>query len=83
MVGDPQRRPDVSIAASASAEELRFETRPEVDVGTVGSGARDSSRSTRRHNLDSPVRPGKVYRRVFAATEVSGRLLAGGGQDER
>jgi hypothetical protein len=83
MAADRKRPPDVSIAASASAEELRFETQPEVDVGSVGSGARDSRHSTRRNNIDSPVRPGKVYRRVFAATEVSGRLLEEHGESER
>jgi hypothetical protein len=83
MAIERERRSDVSIAASASAEELRFETEPEVDVRSVGSGARDSRHSTRRDNVDSPVRPGKVYRRVFAATEVTARLLEGDGQSER
>ena len=70
---DESQRPDVSIAASASAEELRFETQPQVDLSTVGSRAQESRRS-RRINVDSPVRPGKIYREVFAATEVSARL---------
>jgi hypothetical protein len=53
------------------------------DVSIVGSGAWGSRHSTRRNNVDSPVRPGKVYRRVFAATEVSGRLLEGDSEGER
>jgi hypothetical protein len=83
MAGDRKWRPDVSITASASAEELRFETQPEVDLSSVGSGPRDSRHSARRSNVDKPVRPGKLYRRVFAATEVSGRLLEGDSRSER
>ena len=66
---------DVEIVASAAAEELRFDTEPTVTVRYFGTGKRDSRQVTKRRNVDSPVRPGKTYRRVFAVTHISSRLL--------
>jgi hypothetical protein len=66
---------DVEIVASAAVEELRFDTEPEVTVRFPGTGRRDSRQVTNRRNVDSPVQPGKMYRRVFAATRISSRLL--------
>jgi hypothetical protein len=66
---------DVEIVASAAADELRFDTQPEVRVSFPGTGNRDSRQVTRRQNIDTPVQPGKTYRRVFAATRISSRLL--------
>ena len=66
--------PEIEIFASAAADELRFETRPEVRVSFPGTGDRDSRQVTRRQNIDTPVQPGKPYRRVFVATRISSRL---------
>jgi hypothetical protein len=66
--------PDVEIVASAVAED-RFDTEPKVTVRFPGTGKRDSRQVTNRRNVDSPVQPGKRYRRVFAATRISSRLL--------
>jgi hypothetical protein len=66
---------DVEIVASATADELRFDTQPEVRVTFPGTGNRDSRQVTRRQNIDTPVQPGKTYRRVFVATRISSRLL--------
>jgi hypothetical protein len=71
--GDPE--PDVEIDASASAEELRFGARPEVRVSFPGDGARQSGQVTERRNVESPVRPGRTYRRVVVSTRISSRLL--------
>jgi hypothetical protein len=70
------RRPpgDVEIVASAAADELRFGARPEVEVRFPGTGPRDSGQETHR-NVPSPVEPGRTYRRVFASTRLSSRLL--------
>ena len=65
---------DVVIAASASADELRFETHPSVRTRFPGSGARDSQQTTTKRNVDSPVEPKRTYRRVFVATEISSRM---------
>jgi hypothetical protein len=65
---------DIEIVASAAADELRFNTRPEVRVSFPGSGDRDSRQVTRRQNIETPVQPGKTYRRVFVVTRISSRL---------
>jgi hypothetical protein len=69
---------DVVIVASAAADELRFQAQPEVRTRFPGRGERDSRQTTRR-NIASPVQPGRTYHRVFAATRISSRLLAGPG----
>jgi hypothetical protein len=66
---------DVEINASAAAAELRFDSEPTVTVRFPGTGKRDSRQVTRRRNVDSPVQPGKTYRRVVATTRISSRLL--------
>jgi hypothetical protein len=73
-MGAPQPPPDVELAASARADELRFHRRPEVRVSYPGSGARASGQRTTR-NIDSPVEPGRAYRHVRAATRIASRLL--------
>jgi hypothetical protein len=67
-------KPDVEIVASAAADELRFDMKPAVTVRFPGAGKRDSRQETERRNVDSPVQPGKTYRRVFAATRITSRL---------
>jgi hypothetical protein len=69
------REPDVEVVASAAADELRFDTQPGVRVAFPGTGNRDSRQVTQRHNIDTPVQPGKTYRRVFVATRITSRLL--------
>lgn len=81
MPTDRGHEADVEIVASAAAEELRLETEPHVTVRFSGTGERDSRQVTRRRNVDSPVQPGQTYRRVFAATRISSRLLDPGGPD--
>lgn len=75
MPTGPEHEADVEIVASAAAQELRFHTAPEVDVRFPGAGERDSRQVTRRQNVDSPVQPGKTYRRVSVTTRISSRLL--------
>ena len=75
MAADDAREADVEIVASASAEELRFDSKPHLRVRFPGTGRRDSRQVTRRENVDTPVQPGKTYRRVFAVTRISSRLL--------
>jgi hypothetical protein len=66
---------DVEILARVAADELRFDAQPEVRVSFPGTGNRDSRQVTRRQNIDTPVQPGKTYRRVFVTTRISSRLL--------
>jgi hypothetical protein len=75
MPDDAAHAADVAIIASAAADELIFHAQPEVRTRFPGSGERDSGQTTSRRNVDSPVEPGKTYRRVFAVTRISSRLL--------
>jgi len=75
MPDHDDRTADVAIVARATADELRFDARPEVRTRFPGSGKRESGQTTARTNVDSPVQPGKLYRRVFTETRISSRLL--------
>ena len=75
MRNDGDCAADVAIVARASAHELRFDAKPEVRARFPGSGKRKSGQTTTRRNVDSPVQPGKLYRRVFVETRISSRLL--------
>jgi hypothetical protein len=75
MPSDRVPEADVEIVAGAAARELHFDSEPTVTVRFPGTGERDSRQETKRRNIDSPVQPGKTYRRVFAATRISSRLL--------
>jgi hypothetical protein len=66
---------DVEIVASAAADELCFHSEPEVRVSFPGTGERDSRQITSRRNIETPVQPGKRYRRVVVTTQISSRLV--------
>jgi hypothetical protein len=74
MAEDGAPEADVEIVAHAAADELRFDTQPEVRVRFPGTGRRDSRQETRRQNIDTPVQSGKTYRSLFVATRISSRL---------
>ena len=75
MAGGRAPRADVEMVAAVSADELRFDAEPRVGVRFPGTGNRDSRQVTKRRNVDTPVQPGKTYRRVFVATRIGSRLL--------
>ena len=75
MQPDDEPRADVEIEASAAADELCFQAEPEVRVSFPGTGARESHQITCRRNIDTPVQPGKRYRRVVVTTQISSRLV--------
>jgi len=66
---------DVAIVAGVTADELRFESQPDVRTRFPGSGERDSHQTTTRRNLDSPVKAKRTYRQVFVSTRISSRLV--------
>ena len=72
---DDEPPADVEIVASAAADELCFHSEPEVRVTVPGAGERDSRQITIRRNIDTPVQPGKLYRRVVVTTQISSRLV--------
>ena len=62
-----RREPDVEIAATVRADELRFECKPEVVV-------RGAEPVTVRENLPDEVEPGVTYRDVAVSWRVAARL---------
>ena len=70
-------QPEVRTGATAgpTPPPRQAPPQPEVRIRFPGSGERDSGQTTSRRNVDSPVEPGKTYRRVFAATRIYSRLL--------
>jgi hypothetical protein len=66
--------PDLIIRASASADAVRFDSQPRVDVRLTGCAAADSIRVLERRNLPDPVQPGVTYNDVFVAVEILGHL---------
>jgi hypothetical protein len=68
------RRPDVTVIASAHADQLRFESAPRVQVRVLGCGASSAIRVTERRNLPKPVQPGVTYRDVSVGVEIRSYL---------
>jgi hypothetical protein len=62
-----RREPDVEIAATVRADELRFECKPEVVV-------RAAERVSERENLPDEVEPGVTYRDIAVSWRVAARL---------
>jgi hypothetical protein len=71
-VTDP--RPDVEIAAAVSAEELRFECKPQVDVVPYANAPADLEWESQRENLPEEVEEGVTYRDVAVRWRVAVRL---------
>lgn len=71
---DREGGPDIEIAATVHADELRFHARPSVQVSFSNPGP--SAQETARENIDSPVGPGKVYRGVRVSTQITSSVLA-------
>jgi hypothetical protein len=68
------REPDVEVAATVRAEELRFECAPRVSVRVHADSPADPESVSERHNLPDQVEPGVTYRDVEVAWRVSARL---------
>lgn len=68
------RDPDLVVRARVEADQLRFESQPEVDVELTGCAVLDSVRVTERTNLPEPVEPGATYRDVAVGVEITGHL---------
>jgi hypothetical protein len=64
----------VVVRASASIQELRFESQPRTRVRTTGCAALDSVVVTERVNLPDPVEPGVTYRDVRVGIEIRASL---------
>ena len=66
--------PDVEIAVTVRADELRFECEPEVSVRVHASEQVWADESSTRRNLPDRVEPGVTYRDIEVAWRVWARL---------
>lgn len=69
-----EREPDVEMAASARAEEVRFECKPEVRVGAYADAPATAESVSERDNLPDEVEPGVTYRNVSVRWRLAARL---------
>jgi hypothetical protein len=72
-----ERPPDVEIAAAVTADELRFECKPEVRV-VADSAARAESASD-RENLPDELEPGVTYTSFAVRWRAAAWLSDAGG----
>ncbi|HEY7619323.1 MAG TPA: hypothetical protein VH834_06085 [Solirubrobacteraceae bacterium] len=69
-----EREPDVEMAASVRARELRFECKPEVRVGARANAQASAELVSERENLPDEVEPGETYRNVTVRWRLAARL---------
>jgi hypothetical protein len=68
------REPDVEIAASARADEVRFECKPEVRVRAYANAPATAESVSERENLPDELEPGVTYRNVSVRWRLAARL---------
>ena len=68
------REPDVEITVSLRAKELRFEEKPEADIGISGEPAVSGGSVLERENLPDELEPGKTYRDFAVRWRLAARL---------
>ena len=68
------REPDVEMAASARADEVRFACKPEVRVRAYADAPATAESVSERENLPDEVQPGVVYRDVSVRWRLAARL---------
>jgi hypothetical protein len=67
-------RPDIELGATVRASRLRFDAKPEVEVGFTGATERDSVSGSERHNLPDEVEPGTTYQDVRVRWRAAARI---------
>jgi hypothetical protein len=68
------REPDVEIAVSLRADEVRFECKPEVRVLASASSPAQAESSSERENLPDELEPGVTYRSFAVRWRAAARL---------
>jgi hypothetical protein len=66
--------PDVEIAVTVHADELRFECVPEVSVRAYANEPASAELTSERRNLPDEVEPGVTYRDIEVVWRVAARL---------
>lgn len=68
------RTPDVEMAASVRADEVRFECKPAVTVRAYANAPATAERVSERDNLPDEIEPGVTYRNVSVRWRLAARL---------
>jgi hypothetical protein len=68
------RTPDVEIAASVRADELRFECKPAVTLRAYANSPATAERLSERDNLPEEIEPGATYCNVSVRWRLAARL---------
>ena len=68
------KEPDVEISAFVRAKELRFECKPDVEVGAHADSPASAESVSERKNLPDEVEPGVTYRNVDVRWRLAARL---------
>jgi hypothetical protein len=68
------REPDVEIAASLRADEMRFECKPEVDVIAHAGSPASAESVSERENLPDDIETGVTYRDFAVRWRLAARL---------
>ena len=66
--------PDVEIAATIRADELRFECVPETTVRVYADPPGPTEQTSERENLPDQVEPGVAYREISVGWRAAARL---------
>ena len=68
------KEPDIEIAAAVRADEVRFESKPEVDVVAYSDSPASAESVSERENLPDELEPGVTYRDFVVRWRVAARL---------
>jgi hypothetical protein len=69
-----EHEPDVEISAAVRAKELRFECKPDVEVGMHGDSPASGGSFSERENLPDELEPGISYRDFAVRWRLAARL---------
>ena len=68
------QEPDVEISAKVRAKELRFECKPDVDVGAYSDSPASAESVSERENLPDELEPGVTYKDFAVRWRLAARL---------
>jgi hypothetical protein len=68
------REPDVEIAVSLRADEVRIDCKPQIDVGAYANAPASAELVSERENLPDEVDTGVTYRNIAVRWRLSARL---------
>ena len=74
MSGQEPEEPDVEMAASVRAKELRFEIKPRVDVVAYSDSGATAESGSERENLPDELEEGVTYRDFAVRWRAAARL---------